>query len=133
MIKFPDLHSLRSMFEAYNTHPDYEAFRQNSTRHFIKRVEKVTVEHILDGDTAKVDFHILAMFPPCKIRVEVPAGLMKLAKMYLKQVRVEQLNLKVRHPGDTRRPIHLNSIAKVVVLELVYVIVNVDEIPVTVV
>lgn len=86
IFKFLDLYALHRMFEAYSTHPDYEAFWQNSTRHYIKRVEKVTVEHIFDGYTAKVDFYMLAMFPPCKICVELPAGLMELAKMYLKQV-----------------------------------------------
>lgn len=132
IFKFLDLYSLRLMFEAYSAHPDYEAFRQNSTRHFKKRVEEVTVEHILDGDTSKVDFHMLSMFPPCKIRVEVTAGLMELARSYLQQTSYEQLNLKVRQASSTRRPICLRGIVKLVALELADVIVNVDEIPVTV-
>ncbi|CAN3371681.1 hypothetical protein DIURU_001816 [Diutina rugosa] len=132
IFKFLDLYSLRSMFEAYSIRPDYETFRRTSTRHFKKRVENVTVEHLCDGDTSKVDFPMLAMFPPCKINVEVPVELFEIVKLYLKQVKVERLDLNVYDEGAGFSRINLGDISEVTELVLFGVLVNTDEFPVTV-
>lgn len=75
---------------------------------------------------------MLATFPPCKIQVKVPAILWTLAKLYLEQVSYVQLELEVFHLGFGGPPIDLRSITKVIDLKLYGVVVNVDEIPVSV-
>ena len=131
IFKFLDIYSVYLMFEAYSTHPNFESFRQHST-HFKYRVVKVTVEHLRKGDTSKVDFPMLKILPPCRIYVEVPAELLELAKLYLKQVKVERLDLKVYGEGDLCLSINLGDIPEVTELILYGVFLNTDEFPVTV-